>query len=524
MRAITQFLIDRKSGDVRSLSLALSTLVFSILVVKVQPLLTGLDPLLQILIAAVSLGGCAASFEWILQRIRTSRVRGQWVYKSSAGNWGLAAVKQVGFDLTYEVQLFASEAGVRAALAGEPVMTPELLGHTTSTFCEYEDEVLSVRYVVGRTSSQYSARDGFLDLVPHGANHDSLIGYWTSTLSGGHGELFFTRPKTLDNLCQETLEEAEDSSDRPTVHVVGLGLIGGSCALALKERGWRVVAHDTSQTALLQAKQAGIMTDGEIGDQDIVILAAPTPVVVDYISSGYANNARLVVDVCSVKAPIVKALEASSLHNFISLHPMSGSEKSGFENAHADLLNEAVWALCVPEQTSPELADLAMSFAQENFQAQVCICSFEAHDRAVAVISHLSHALALALLARPGRSPFPELATRLAAGSYRDGTRVARGSAERIGDMLCENHSALAKVLTACLTDLKELSSYLEAGDEEAVRAWIDSAQSDWTPLNGEEKQSPRPRTKQNLEKAQKLGNRGWVTSRINGNEIYWKR
>lgn len=516
-----RFLINRSTSDVRALALGFSTLVFALLVVKVQPFLTHFDPLIQVLIAAVSLGTCVTFSEWFLQFCRTKKVRGQWIYRSSAGNWGLACIKQIGFDISYEVQLFATESGLQGALTNQPVPAEEILGHTVSEFCEYQDGVVSIRYIIQRSANNYEKREGFLELVPHGIEENALTGYWTSTLNGAHGELYITRPNNIDSL--RTNEKVVDAA-KPTVHVIGIGLIGGSCALRIKEKGWNVVGHDIDTNTLEAARARGISINEQINDQDLVILAGPTPIVAEQIRQGIASNAHLVVDVCSVKAAVIEAVNEVKITNFVSLHPMAGSEKSGFTNAKSNLLTGAVWALCPTEYSQIDLVNEAISWVKDVFDGRVCVCRPSAHDEAVSVISHLPHALSLALLARPGRSQYGDLAAVLSAGSFRDGTRVAHGNGLRIGDMLCENAHALAKTTQGAVHDLQELHSYLQTANTTDIRNWIELAQDDEVKKTVATKWTIKPNNQETIAKICALGEKGWIVDKIQGDEICLQR
>lgn len=512
---------DRSASTVAGMALTLSTLLFSILVVKVQPMLTDLDPLLQLLIAAVSLGTLVSFLGWLFEWVRTRDVRGQWVYRSSSTNWGLAEISQTGTNLAYEVQLFATRAGVEAALAGDPVPAEELLGHTTSTFCEFEDGRVAIRYVVARSSTNYEKRAGFLELVPTGVGSEYMTGYWTSTLVGGHGELHLTRPQNLARLADATVapgEEAPPAAGR--AHVVGIGLIGGSFALALRGAGWTVTADDADDAALELAAAAGIATDHSPDGVDLLVLAAPTPVTLDLIASGRLPKASLVVDVASVKGPIVRAARAAGLENFVALHPMAGTEGSGFDDARADMLVGAVWALCPDATADLALVDRTIRLLHEVVSARVCVCGAEVHDAAVAEVSHLPHALALTLLARPGRGAHEGLALALAAGSFRDGTRVARGNGERIADMLVDNHDALSATLAPAIADLAALQAPLEAGDEATIRGWVDAAQDDAGYSGGGERRVNRVRTQRDLDLLRRAGEDGWMAVDATGQHL----
>lgn len=201
MKTLERYLQDRRTSSVEDAAFALATLIFSALVVKVLPLMTHVDPVLQILGSALSLAVLVRLLGWFLLWVRSRRIRGSWVYRSSAANWGLARISLTGSTLRYEVQLFETMEGLRSALAGQPIRDGDFLGHTTSTFCEYDDHQVNIRYEVSQASTRYEPRAGFLVLRPAGpeAGHH-MVGYWTSTSGTGSGEIYLSRPQRIDEI------------------------------------------------------------------------------------------------------------------------------------------------------------------------------------------------------------------------------------------------------------------------------------------------------------------------------------
>lgn len=208
MRTLERYLQDRQSSTVQDAAFALATLIFSVLVVKVIPRVGHLDPVLQILGSALSLAVLVRVLSWALLWLRSRRIRGWWVYRSSAANWGLARISLTGSNLRYEVQLFETLDGLRSALDGDPVKDGDFLGHTTSTFCEYDDHQVNIRYEISQASTRYEPRAGFLVLRPAGpepGNH--MVGYWTSTSGTGSGEIYLSRPDRISAISPADKEE-----------------------------------------------------------------------------------------------------------------------------------------------------------------------------------------------------------------------------------------------------------------------------------------------------------------------------
>lgn len=187
---------------------ALATLIFSVLVVKVLPRLGHLDPVLQILGSALSLAILVRALSWGLLWLRSRRIRGWWVYRSSSANWGLARISLTGSTLRYEVQLFETLDGLRSTLDGNPVKDGDFLGHTTSTFCEYDDHQVNIRYEISQASTRYEPRAGFLVLRPAGPEPgNNMVGYWTSTSGTGSGEIYLSRPESISAVTSSDKEQ-----------------------------------------------------------------------------------------------------------------------------------------------------------------------------------------------------------------------------------------------------------------------------------------------------------------------------
>lgn len=273
------------------------------------------------------------------------------------------------------------------------------------------------------------------------------------------------------------------------IAVIGLGLIGGSLLRALAAGGHSVSGYDadpatraTARTAAAQAPEhARWRVVGGIGDAvaeaELVVLAVPLPSVEEVLhglmSTGYAG---LVTDVTSVKRP-VRGLVGHRLHGrhsrlagYVGGHPMTGRETSGFAAGDASLFVGCSWVLCLEEDTS--LADwLGLADVVTRLGARAVPATAEEHDRAVAVISHVPHLVAAALAAAAAPDP---LALSLAAGSFRDGTRVAATDPSLTAAMCGGNATAVTPALAAVTRELTEAAQALESRDPiDALRAWL---------------------------------------------------
>ena len=229
-----------------------------------------------------------------------------------------------------------------------------------------------------------------------------------------------------------------------TTAVVGAGLIGGSAARRLHALGADVVVVDPDPGTRAAAAAAGLAV-AEVVPSDCALLVVATPLdVLPAVLADVAGRTRaVVVDVGSVKATAAAAAEAAGLADrWVGCHPMAGTELSGFAHSSADLLVGATWA--VTRGAGP--VERVVSWLVESFEATVVVLDAEAHDRAVALVSHAPHVLANALLEVVEAAADPA-AAHLAAGSFRDGTRVAGRDPLRSRNMLTDNAAALGPVL-----------------------------------------------------------------------------
>jgi len=254
------------------------------------------------------------------------------------------------------------------------------------------------------------------------------------------------------------------------VGIFGMGLLGGSVGLGLRERflAREVVAYDPDPTALEAARALGAADRIEtrlgpwIADLDLGVLAAPVGALetLGRAVAGHAAPNTLWTDVGSVKGPVVEALEPL-LPRFVGSHPMAGSERAGVENAHAGLLQNAAWILTPsPRSTAADLREL--EHLVEALGAYPLLVAPELHDRLVARVSHLPYLLAVALNRIVDADPNRETLMFLAAGGFRDLTRVASGSPRMSRDMVVANRAALREAAADLKAVLDELVSALD--------------------------------------------------------------
>lgn len=279
----------------------------------------------------------------------------------------------------------------------------------------------------------------------------------------------------------KTPEAATIPKDR-IVCIFGMGLLGGSIALGLRERGLarEVWAFDPDAAALEAALVLGaadrVFTSlgPWIKDVDLGVLSAPTRAIIG-LADGIAPWAKaeaLWLDVGSTKGAIVEAVPLV-LPNFVGTHPMAGRETPGVQHAYAGLLQSAIWAIC-PTPETPEGVLRAVTALVEDLGAYPLTLDAKAHDRAVARISHVPWLLATALNLQLAADPDATTLLALAAGGFRDLTRVASGAPEMSRDMVISNAVEVRVALRELGATLVHLSGLLDSPEallDEATRA-----------------------------------------------------
>ncbi|MFW0789660.1 prephenate dehydrogenase [Gordonia sp. CPCC 205333] len=272
------------------------------------------------------------------------------------------------------------------------------------------------------------------------------------------------------------------SSDDPTrapVCILGLGLIGGSLLRATTAKGRKAFGYNRSAPTVAAAVASGhdASTDleatlrraAELGA--VIVLATPVtalravlPAVVEYAPD------NLLTDVVSVKEPVTRLIaEHHSRARYIGGHPMAGTSESGWDATDSTLFDGAMWMLTTDDDT--DASDwLTIAAIALDSGAQVVPAAADAHDRAVAAISHLPHLTANATaVVGAGES---DLALSLAAGSFRDGTRVAGTAPELQRAMLEANSTALLNVLSETIDRLIQARDELR--DNGTVEVLVD--------------------------------------------------
>lgn len=263
--------------------------------------------------------------------------------------------------------------------------------------------------------------------------------------------------------------------------VVGVGLIGGSIGLALRGAGWRVVGTDRDPERVRRAVERGALdAEGEDPESDLTVVATPVGVVADEARRLLAAGHRLVTDVGSVKAPVVAAVDHPG---FVGGHPMAGSEQDGIDAADPDLFQGATWVLTPTAGTDGD-AYAAVRSAVVELGAEVVDLAPERHDALVAEVSHVPHLTAATLMRlADDRAEEHRALLRLAAGGFRDMTRIAAGHPGIWPDICVENRAAIVNALGRLIEGLTDVRDAVAAEDRARLLAVLEQARGARTNL-----------------------------------------
>jgi prephenate dehydrogenase len=262
--------------------------------------------------------------------------------------------------------------------------------------------------------------------------------------------------------------------------VVGTGLIGGSLGMGLRARGWHVSGTDADPAIARRAVAMGALDRvGDDPDAEVVLVATPVGAAPALARAALAVPGRrpdvVVSDVGGVKAAVVGAVDHP---RFVGGHPMAGSEQSGLAGADPDLFVGATWVL-TPDASTDPAALAAMAAVVTLLGADVVTLSAADHDRMVAVVSHVPHLVAATLMnAAAQRAEQEGALLQLAAGGFRDMTRVAAGHPGIWPDICEDNATAIVGALDHLLEDLAAMRQRVAAGDRAGLLAVLERASS----------------------------------------------
>ncbi len=268
------------------------------------------------------------------------------------------------------------------------------------------------------------------------------------------------------------------------IAILGLGLLGGSVALAARRAGVArtVVAAGRRPAPLQRARDRGVVDDvadvrGAVAGADLVVLATPVGVMARVLEEAAPALAPgvLVTDVGSVKGMLADRLTGllpAGTH-YVGAHPMAGSHEVGVDHARADLFEGARCVITAGADTDPEARARVAAFWSA-LGADVVERDPDEHDEQVAWVSHVPHAVAFAYA--HALAGAPRCSGEIAGGGFRDFTRIARSDVALWSEILEANRKAVSGPLQRVARSLTELAAAIEAGDSEAIESFLSSA------------------------------------------------
>ena len=268
------------------------------------------------------------------------------------------------------------------------------------------------------------------------------------------------------------------------ISIVGVGLIGGSIGMACRDKGItsEVIGVGRRRSSINKALKLGAIDKGTlnlkcgISKSDLIIVSTPVAVVIKKIKEciRYAKTEAVIIDVTSVKTPIVEAIDKIIKRKkgiyFIGTHPMAGSEESGVAVARRDLFKNSM-CIITPSKHTNKMALSKINSFWKAIGAKTEIMPCEKHDLAVAHISHLPHLLAYSLCA-----PVLSRNMRLAGPGFKDMTRIAKSSPSMWRDIFIFNKTNIAKAKEAIDKNIKALQSAMLRNDADMVLNKLNAA------------------------------------------------
>ncbi len=264
------------------------------------------------------------------------------------------------------------------------------------------------------------------------------------------------------------------------IGIVGLGLMGGSLALALRGHCARLVAIELQTAVRQQALSEGIVDEATddlaegVGRVDMLVFATPVRTTLRLLERlpGLRPDGCIVLDLGSTKADIVATMDAlPEPFAAIGGHPMCGKESSGLASASADLYEQQTFVLCRSARTTPAAESLALELVAA-IGARPVFLQPDDHDRIVAAVSHVPTLASAALM----RVVADEDEWDISASGFRDVSRLAGSDTRMMLDILLTNRPAILAALQVYRLDLALLAQLLDDGDESALADWLAEA------------------------------------------------
>ena len=259
--------------------------------------------------------------------------------------------------------------------------------------------------------------------------------------------------------------------------IVGLGLLGGSYARALKRYGFHISAITLDQASIDYAVREGIIDEGSteldeslIGEADLVIFALYPHIFVDWIEQhqGLLKSGALITDVTGVKRSIVYKIQDMLRPDveFVAAHPMAGREVSGVENSTDKIFIGANYIVTPTEKNTPDGIHTCIELGRLLGFSNVTTLSPEEHDEMIGFLSQLTHCIAVTLMTCNDK----ENMEKFTGDSFRDLTRIARINDLMWSELFVANKDVLLEQMDLFITQFNRLKTMLEENDTEGMR------------------------------------------------------
>ncbi len=259
--------------------------------------------------------------------------------------------------------------------------------------------------------------------------------------------------------------------------IVGLGLLGGSYARALKRFGFKISAITKEQSSIDFAIKEGIIDEGStepderiIGQADLVVFALYPHIFVEWIEQNQKllKSGAIITDVTGVKGSIVYKIQdmLRSDVEFIAAHPMAGREVAGVENSTDKMFVGANYIVTPTSKNTPEAINTCLELGRLLGFSKVTTLSPEEHDEMIGFLSQLTHCIAISLMTCNDKENMEDFT----GDSFRDLTRIARINDLMWSELFMSNKEALLKQMDLFMSKFSQLKEMLENGDVDGMR------------------------------------------------------
>jgi prephenate dehydrogenase len=269
------------------------------------------------------------------------------------------------------------------------------------------------------------------------------------------------------------------------IGIIGLGLMGGSIAKAVKKYGiaknvYGYVNKESTKKEVLELKLVDEIVDLETLKKisDVIILAIPVDAIIAMFPQLLDIRKNVtIIDMGSTKEFIVKSIPAEIRENFIAAHPMTGTEKSGPKAAIDELYEGKTVVLCNLEDNGSVHVDKALRIFQD-IGMRIVMMDAAAHDIHACFMSHLPHAISFSLANTVMNHEDPKSIIALAAGGFKDMSRIAKSSPQMWSDIFGQNKKNLLTSIELFLAHMNLVKEMVEKDQYEELKEWMETANS----------------------------------------------